>query len=61
MGRRILHDEDPMIQVIIGRDPGMQSFFVRLRDRVLFLEEKRAGKPDGEAGVCLWTAGFDRI
>lgn len=61
MSRCILDDEDRMIQVLIGWDPGMQSFFARVRDRNLFLKEKRTGKPESEAGVRLWTGGFDLI
>ncbi|MGH7120581.1 MAG: hypothetical protein ACREFP_16600 [Acetobacteraceae bacterium] len=61
MSRCILDDEDRMIQVLIGWDRGMQSFFARMRDRDLFLKEKRPGKPESEAGVRPWTGGFDRI
>lgn len=61
MGRCILDDEDRMIQAVIGRDHGMRSFFASVRDHHLFLEEKRTGKPESEAGVHFWTGGSDRF
>jgi hypothetical protein len=64
MSRCVLDDEERQIEVVIGWDPGAETFFARIYDRNKGIAARKAGATEiemEEAGLVLWTGGFDRI
>ena len=61
MSRCVLDDERRGTGVVIGWDPGAQSFFVQVWDYKLARTLRKAGVHEDDAGLLLWTGGFDRI
>jgi len=61
VSRCVLDDEARSTEVVIGWDPGAQSFFAQVWDRELGRAQRRAGVASDDAGLLLWTGGFDRI
>jgi hypothetical protein len=62
MSRCVLDDEDRSTEVAIGWDPGMGSFFARVFDNQAARRARQQGADDHEieqAGLVLWTGGFD--
>jgi len=55
-----LDDEDCETEVVIGWDPGGETFFARVWSRELFDRERTNGVPEGDAGLIFWTGVGDR-
>lgn len=64
MSRCVLDDEDEDIEIVIGWDPGMGSFFARIFNNQLARSARQDGRTEQEieeAGLVLWTGGYDRM
>lgn len=59
MSRCVLDNETLRTEVVIGWDPGIQSFFARVWDRTLFDQQKASSDID-EPGLQFWTGNGDR-
>jgi hypothetical protein len=59
-----LDDEERDIEVVIGWDPGSQSFFARVFDNGAAGRARKQGALEEECervGLVFWTGGFDKI